>query len=79
MSQRKVGRGAGGDAMEGWEAEIGGRLDSPATNMGRHLWVLLYSTWNYIQYPLTNHNGKEHEKKNITEPLCSIEETNTTL
>ena len=26
--------------------------------------VLLYSTGNYIQYPVTNHNGKEY-KKNI--------------
>ena len=25
--------------------------------------VLLYSTGNYIQYPVINHNGKEHEKK----------------
>ena len=24
--------------------------------------VLLYSTGNYIQYPVINHNGKEHEK-----------------
>ena len=23
---------------------------------------LLYSTWNYIQYPVINHNGKEYEK-----------------
>ena len=25
--------------------------------------VLLYSTENYIQYPIINHNGKEHFKK----------------
>ena len=25
--------------------------------------VLLYSTENYIQYPMINHNGKEYEKK----------------
>ena len=24
--------------------------------------VLLYSTGNYIQYPMINHNGKEYEK-----------------
>ena len=24
--------------------------------------VLLYSTGNYIQYPMINHNGKENEK-----------------
>ena len=27
--------------------------------------VLLYSTWNYIQYPMINHNGKEYEKEYI--------------
>ena len=27
--------------------------------------VLLYSTGNYIQYPVINHNGKEYEKKCI--------------
>ena len=27
--------------------------------------VLLYSTGNYIQYPVINHNGKEYLKKNI--------------
>ena len=44
--------------------------------------VLLYSTGNYIQYPVINHNGKEYEKNGyicITEPLCCIAEINTTL
>ena len=27
--------------------------------------VLLYSTGNYIQYPVINHNGKEEEKECI--------------
>ena len=27
--------------------------------------VLLYSTGNWIQYPVTNHHGKEHEKEYI--------------
>ena len=27
--------------------------------------VLLYSTGNYIQYPVTDHNGKEYEKEYI--------------
>ena len=26
---------------------------------------LLYSTGNYIQYPVVNHNGKEYEKKYV--------------
>ena len=45
--------------------------------------VLQYSTGNYIQYPMINHNGKEHIKKRmyiyicITESLCCIAEINT--
>ena len=42
------------------------------------------STWksNYIQYPVTNHNGKEYEKNVYTyiyilELLCCTEEINT--
>ena len=27
--------------------------------------ILLYSTENYIQYPVINHNGKEYEKECI--------------
>ena len=42
--------------------------------------VLPYSTGNYIQYPLINHNGKEYEKYICTtESLCCIAEINTTL
>ena len=47
--------------------------------------VLLYSTENYIQYPMINHNGKEYFFKNkdvyicITESLCCTAEINTTL
>ena len=43
--------------------------------------VLLYTTGNYIQYPVINHNGKEYEKVYmcITESLCYTTEMNTTL
>ena len=43
--------------------------------------VLLYSTENYIQYSVINHNGKENEKESIclTESLCCTAEINTTL
>ena len=43
--------------------------------------VLVYSTGNYIQYPMINHNGKESEKGYvwITESLCCTAEINTTL
>ena len=39
--------------------------------------VLLYSTENYIQYPMINNKGKEYIC--ITESLCCIAEVNTTL
>ena len=44
--------------------------------------VLLYSTGNYIQYPVINHNGEEYEKNVymcVTESLCCTAEINTTL
>ena len=44
--------------------------------------VLLYSTGNYIQYPVINNNGKEYKKNvymYITESLCCTAEINTTL
>ena len=48
--------------------------------------VLLYSTGNYIQYPVINHNGRENEKNiyiyiyiyiYMTESLCYTAEINT--
>ena len=39
--------------------------------------VLLYSTGNYIQYPVINHNGKVFVR--ITEILCCTAEINTIL
>ena len=44
--------------------------------------VLLYSTGNYIQYPVINHNGKNMNKNAyicVTESLCCRAEINTTL
>ena len=44
---------------------------------------VLYSTGNYIQYPVINHNGKEYKGENvcmcITESLCHTAESGTTL
>ena len=34
--------------------------------------VLLYSTGNYIQYPVINHNGKEYKKKNVYKVETSL-------
>ena len=38
--------------------------------------ILLYSTGNYIQYPVIHHNGKEYEEEYIcvTESLCRTAE-----
>ena len=46
-----------------------------------HNRVLLYSTGNYIQYPVTNHNGKEYIYSHIYiyMSLHRTEEMNTTL
>ena len=43
--------------------------------------VLLYSTGNYISYPVVNQNGKEYEREwiRITESFCCTAEMNTTL
>ena len=43
--------------------------------------VLLYSTGNYIQYPVINHMGKEYIYIYIyiSESLCCIVEINTKL
>ena len=45
---------------------------------------LLYGTGSYTQYPMINHNGKEHEKEYmqcvcITASLCCTPETKKTL
>ena len=43
--------------------------------------VLRYSTGNYSQYPVINHNGKEYERECIYvfKSLCYTVEINTTL
>ena len=41
--------------------------------------VLLYSTGNYVPYPVTNHSGKICKRIYVTEPLCYSADINTTL
>ena len=57
MPRGKIGRG------KDWEFGIRSRtlLYTELIKRG----VLLYSTGNYIQYPIINHNGKEYEKECI--------------
>ena len=59
-----------------WELEIIKLLHKEWINNK----ALLYSTGNYIQYSLINHNGKEYEKNVnicITESLRCTAEINT--
>ena len=58
-----VAKGEGGGGEKDWEFGI---------NRCKLLYiewinikVLLYSTGNYIRYPVTNHNGKEYEKEYV--------------
>ena len=68
----------GRDGMGGWGSRCKLLYMEQISNK-----VLLYSTENYIQYPMINHNGKEYKKKNayicVTESLCCTAEINTTL
>ena len=60
------GEGLGSDGLGVWDSQ------RQTINIG---WinnkVLLYSTGNYIQYPVTNYNGKEYEKEYIY--ICTTE------
>ena len=51
-----------------WEFRVG-RCKLPTYKIPKHQ-VLLYSTGNYTQYPVINHNGKEYEKECVY-ILCS--------
>ena len=76
----------------GWEKDgVGGcgqQMQTITYRMDKQQ-VLLYSTGNYIQYPMINHNGKEYKKECIyiyiyiyiciTESLFYTAEINTTL
>ena len=50
--------------MEGW-IEILGLADANLYIEWKNNKVLQYSTGNYIQYPVINHNGKEYEKESF--------------
>ena len=75
----------------GWvgEACIGSLGIADANSYTQNEKFLQYNTGNYLQYPVTNHNGKEYEKEYththththiyITESPCCTTEINTTL
>ena len=65
---------------EGWIGNL--RLADANSSLKRINKVFLYSTGNYIQHPVINHNGKEYEKGYhicITPSICYIAEINTML
>ena len=62
-----VAKGEGSKGGMAWELGITEWINNKAQ---------LWSTENYIQYPVTNHNGREYVKEHIciTESLCCIAE-----
>ena len=56
----KAGRGWERDKLGAWDQYIQITICKIAN---QH--CLLYSTENHIQYPVTNHNGREYEKEYI--------------
>ena len=57
-----VAMGEGGGGGKDWEFGVS---RCKLVHIGWINKVLLYSTGNYIQYPVINHNGKEYEKECI--------------
>ena len=61
-----VAKGEAGGGRMNWECGISrGKLVYIGCINNKVLKVLLYSTGNYIQYPVINHHGKEYEKEYI--------------
>ena len=56
-----VAKGEGGGEGMDWESEVSGCKLLYIKWINNK--VLLYSTGNYIQYPVINHNGKEYKKE----------------
>ena len=74
-----VAKGEGDRGGKDWEFGISrGKLLSIGWISNK---VLLYGTGDilYIQYPVTNHNGKEYIYIYIYMSLCCTEEINTVL
>ena len=71
-----VARGRGRGGVGGW----GQQMQSPAERMDTEQGPLC-STGSYIQCPVLNHKGKEHEKEcaRATESLCYTADINRTL
>ena len=74
-----VAKGVGGGGGVGWEFGVS-RYKLLCIELINSK-VLLYSTGNYIQYSVINHNRniKKYIYTCITESLCCTAETNTIL
>ena len=59
-NRRVLAKVDGGRGGKDWEFEVS--RGKPLYTGWINNKVLLYSTGNYIQYPVTNHDGKEYEK-----------------
>ena len=75
-----VAKGGGSEGGKDWELGI---TRYKLEYIGWINKLLLYSTGNYIQYPVINRKGKKSEKvyiyKYIIESLCCTVENDTTL
>ena len=60
VENRLVVAKGGGSVREGWGGEVGVSRCKLLYTEWINNKVLLYSTENYIQYPMINHNGKEY-------------------
>ena len=60
---RKQTSGCQGGGRDGWEFGVSRCKLVYIEQINNK--ALLYSTGNYIQYPVINHNGKEYEKEYI--------------
>ena len=60
----------GGGAKGGKVWEFGINRCKPLYTGWINKKVLLYSTGDYIQYPVTNHNGKDYEKECVCVCVC---------
>ena len=62
-----VAKEAGGGGMD-WEFGMSGCKLLDVGWIINKVW--LYSTGNYIQYPMINRNGKEYEKEHVCVHVC---------
>ena len=66
------------DGLGGWDQQM--QITTQRMDSNK---ILLFSTGNYIHYPMINYNEKEYIKKNVslglTESFCCTAEINTTL